>query len=182
MPPNAEKKLAAALEVEQDLIDAVMATTAHQLHDEAPAQILAEEDAYRAAFRPHLRVKTERRIPSPIFVAALLGTTQLLVVTLPDDTFSTGKNTRDRIVTAAIIEHYRRCAGRVTVFGTITGYLLVILPGYGGIDFGYPFNVTGDPAGPMRKIGRPPEATLVRKPSRNDRAAHSGHLIRRGLR
>jgi len=31
------------------------------------------ERAYRASFRPHLQVQTERTVPSPIFVAAAPG-------------------------------------------------------------------------------------------------------------
>jgi hypothetical protein len=159
-PPFIQEKLADALEVDQELLDAVLVATARQLHDEARSQMLAREDAYRAAFRPHLQVATERRVPSPIFVAALLGTARLRIVPIPDAAFETTEEKRDRTVKTTIIEHYREHRGHVPAFGRITDYMLVVLPGYGGVDFGLPFDLSGDPAGPMRKIPRLPEAML----------------------
>jgi hypothetical protein len=163
VPPFVEKKLASVLEVQQDLIDTLLLTTARQLNDEARTQILAREGAYRAAFQPHLQVQTERRNPSPIFIAALLPVRRLRIVPLPDDTFSGGDGTRDRVIKTTIIEHYQSQLGQVPAFGGITGYALVLLCGYGGVDFGLPFDVCGDPAGSMREVRRLPEATLGRK-------------------
>jgi hypothetical protein len=82
VPPFIGAKLAGVLEVDQDLIDTVLLATARQVRDEAGAQILAKEEAYRAAFRPHLQVQTERRNPSPIFIAALLTVRRLRIVPL----------------------------------------------------------------------------------------------------
>lgn len=45
-------------------------------------------------------------------------------------------------------------------FGAITGYVLVMIAGYGGFDLGLPYSVTGDPAGEMQKVERLGEATL----------------------
>ena len=160
VPPFIEKKLASVLEVEEDLIDTMLLATARQLHDEAGAQILAKEEAYRAAFRPHLQVQTERRNPSPIFIAALLTTRRLRIVALPDEAFSADEDTRDRVIKATIIEHYQSQRGHVPAFGGITGYALVLLCGYGGVDFGLPFDVCGEPAGSMRPVKRLAEATL----------------------
>jgi len=50
--------------------------------------------------------------------------------------------------------------GRVPAFGGITGYVLVLVPGYGGFDFGLPYSVTGDRTGAMQKVERLGEATL----------------------
>ena len=158
--PIIAAKLAEALEVEQDLLDAVLAATARQRHDEARSRILEQERAYRAAFRPHLQIQTEHAIPSPIFIAALIGTARLRLIALPDDTFSAEHETRDRIVKSVIVEHYRDHAGYVPAFGTIIGYVLVLLHGYERVDFGLPFDVTGDPAGAMCEVRRLPEATL----------------------
>jgi hypothetical protein len=158
-----EKKLAEALEMDQDFLDTVLLATARQLHDEARAQILAREDAYRSTFRPHLQVQTERRIPSPIFIAALLTTKRLRIVQLPDEAISGDEDTQDRLIRATIIEHYRERAGHVPAFGRITGYVLVLLLGYDSVDFGLPFNVMGEQAGAMQKVKRLPEATLGRK-------------------
>jgi hypothetical protein len=163
VPSFVEKKLARALEVDQEFLDPVLLATARQLHDEARSQILAREDAYRASFRPHLQVETERRIPSPIFIAALLTTRRLRIVPLPDEAISGDEDTRDRLIRATIIEHYREQRGDVPAFGRITGYALVLLAGYDGVDFGLPFNVRGDPVGSVRAVRRLPEATLGTK-------------------
>jgi hypothetical protein len=162
VPRFIEKKCAESLEVEQDLVNAVLVATARQLRDEAGSQMLAREDAYRAAFRPHLQVETERRIPSPIFVAALLGTARLRIVPIPDVACAASEEERDQTVKTTIIEHYRDRQGQVPAFGAITGYVLVLLAGY-GVDFGLSFDLSGDPAGPMRKVPRLPEATLGTK-------------------
>jgi hypothetical protein len=50
--------------------------------------------------------------------------------------------------------------GRVPAFGGITSYVLVLVAGYGGLDFGMPFSVTGDRAGGMQKVERLGVATL----------------------
>jgi hypothetical protein len=160
VPSFVEKKLARALEVEQEFLDTVLLATARQLHDEARARILAREDAYRASFRAHLQVQTERRVPSPIFIAALLSTKRLRIVQLPDEAFSSDEESRDQAIKATIIEHFREHAGDVPTFGSITGYLLVVLAGYDGCDFGLPFDVNGDPVGSMREVRRLPEAIL----------------------
>ena len=85
--------------------------------------------AYRAGFRPHLQIQTERRIPSPIFLAALLGTARLRIVWLTDEIFSAGDADRDRIVRSVIVEHYCDCGGCVSAFGRISGYVLGLLGG-----------------------------------------------------
>ena len=114
-PPIIAAHLAEALEVRQDLIDAVLIATARQQHDEARARILAREGAHRATFRPHLRIETEREVPSPIFVAALFGTARLRIVPLPDDTFAAGEEARDRTIKVVISRHYCESGGRLSV-------------------------------------------------------------------
>jgi hypothetical protein len=160
VPSFVERTLARALEVDQDFLDTVLLATARQLHDEARSQILAREEAYRAGFRPHLQVTTERRIPSPIFIAALLTTKRLRIVSLPDGAFSSDEESRDQAIKATIIEHFREHEGHVPTFGGITGYLLVVLAGYDGCDFGLPFDVNGDRVGSIREVRRLPEGTL----------------------
>jgi len=161
--PTIAPRLAEAFEVEADLLDEVSMATARQQHDEARVQILERERAYRAAFRPHLQVQTERKVPSPIFVAALLGTARLRIVPLTDEPFASDENVRDRAVKAVIVEHHREHAGRVPAFGAITGYVLVLIPGYDGLDFGLPFSVPGDREGPWCSVRRLPKALLGKR-------------------
>lgn len=156
-------RLADALEVEPDVLDQVSMATVHQQHDEARVQILERERAYRAAFRPHLQIQTERKVPSPIFLAALMGTARLRLISLSDDTFAADADARDRAVKAVILQHYRDHSGRVPAFGAITGYVLVLLAGYDGLDFGLPFDVHGERIDSMCAVRRLPEAMLGKK-------------------
>jgi hypothetical protein len=66
----------------------------------------------------------------------------------------------DEALTANEEARGRENNGRVLAFGGITGYVLVLVAGYGGFDFGLPFSVTGDRAGAMQKVERLGQATL----------------------
>jgi hypothetical protein len=111
-------------------------------------------------FRQHLQVQTERIVPSPIFVAALLTVARLRIIRLPDEAITADNDDRDRAIKTIILDHSRDTGGCIPAFGGITGYILVVMAGYGGVDFGLPYSVTGDPAGGMQKIERLGEATL----------------------
>jgi hypothetical protein len=125
VPPHMAKHLAVALEVDDTLVDAVVAATTRQQQDEARALILAREAAYRAAFKPHLRTETTRTIPEPIFVAALLGTARLRHVEVSSEVWNASANDRDRLVKRAIQDHYDERDGYVPAFGLIVSYTLV---------------------------------------------------------
>jgi hypothetical protein len=118
------------------------------------------ERAYLASFRPHLQVQTERAMPSPSFVAALLTVARLRIIALPDEALTANEEARDRIIKTIITDHWRENNGRVPAFGAIMGYVLVLVAGYGGFDFGLRFSVAGDRAGGMQKVERLGEATL----------------------
>jgi hypothetical protein len=105
-------------------------------------------------------VQTERAVPSPIFIAALLTVARLRVIHLPDEALTANDEARDSIIGTIITDHWRENNGRVPAFGGITGYVLVLVAGYGGFDFGLPFSVTGHRAGAMQKIERLGVATL----------------------
>ena len=55
-----------ALGVTVDVVQKAIDDTAKKLHE-------AEEAAWRASFKPHAIILTDRRIPQPIFVAAIIG-------------------------------------------------------------------------------------------------------------
>ena len=67
------KVLPSALEVPADVVEQVVQDTKRQIAD-------AEEAAWRASFVPHAIILTERKIPQPIHVAAILGVDRLLRV------------------------------------------------------------------------------------------------------
>jgi hypothetical protein len=175
--PQMANHLADTLEVDDALIGSVIGATMLQKRDEARLHRtlwklndvmwgkkrrlrVESERAYLASFRPHLQVQTERAVPSPIFVAALLTVARLRIIRLPDEALTVSDEARDGITKTIIIDHWHENDGRVPAFGGITGYVLVLVAGYGGFDFGLPFSVTGNRAGAMQKVERLGEATL----------------------
>ena len=60
-----------ALEVTAEVVKQAVEQTQQNLRE-------AEELAWREAFRPHAIILTEREIPQPIFVAAMVGVERLL--------------------------------------------------------------------------------------------------------
>ena len=163
VPPHMRTHLADALEVDDDVLDPVMTATLRQQQDEARARTLDRERTYAASFRPHLRVETERMIPQPIFIAALIGTARLRHVGLSDDAWSANPDRRHQLVKEAIQDHYREHRGHVPAFGPIVGYVAVMMAGY-LVDFGFPFDTAGEPVGPLQAVKRLGEGTLGVKP------------------
>ena len=159
IPPLIAQNLADALQVDAELVVDVMAANARQQRDEASQRILAREAAYRTVFRPHLRCETERAIPEPLFVAALLTSARLRLVPVCSETWQVSADERDRLLKRAIQDHYRGHAGRIAAFGSIVGYSAVVMPGY-LLDFGVPYDLNGDPVGPLRPVERLGEAVL----------------------
>jgi hypothetical protein len=158
--PHVANHLADALEADPALVGSVIDATMGQKRDEARERRIESERAYLASFRPHLQVQTERAVPSPIFVAALLTVTRLRTVSLPEEALTANDEARDRIIKTTIIDHWHENNGYVPAFGGITGYVLVLIAGYGGFDFGLPFSVTGNRSGAMQKVERLGQATL----------------------
>jgi hypothetical protein len=158
--PHIAKHLANALEIEDVLVESIIGATTRQKHDEARERRIESERAYLASFRAHLHVQTERAVPSPIFVAALLTVARLRTVSLPEEALTANDEARDRIIKTTIIDHWHENNGYVPAFGGITGYVLVLIAGYGGFDFGLPFSVTGNRSGAMQKVERLGQATL----------------------
>jgi hypothetical protein len=154
------KHLANALEVDDALVEAVIGATTRQKRDERRRRRVEIEQAYLASFRPHLQVQTERAVPSPIFIAALLTVARLRIVRLPDEALTANDEARDGIIKDIIIGHWGENDGRVPAFGAIKGYVLVLIGGYGEVDFGLPYSITGDRAGGMQKVERLGQATL----------------------
>ena len=104
VPPLIAQHLGDALQVGAELVAYVMAATARQQHDEASQRTLAREAAYRTAFKPHLRCETERAIPEPLFVAALLTSARLRLVAVSFETWQMSADERDRLLKVAVQE------------------------------------------------------------------------------
>jgi len=116
IPPLIAQHLADALQVDEKLVVTVVSATARQ---------------------PHLRCETERAIPEPLFVAALLTSARLRLVPVCSETWQVSADERDRQLKVAIREHYREHRGHVPSFGAIVGYTAVVMAGY-RFDFGCP--------------------------------------------
>jgi len=156
-------RLPSVLQVDPSIVHAALISTARELDAEDAVRVLAAEDGYRASFRPHLQVQTERNIPSPIFAAAMIGTKRLRIIELLDRATSSYEEARNQIAMDAIRNHYRENRGWVPCFGEITGYVLVVFPGYDGLDFGLPFDCRGWSTGSMTTVRRLPDALLGRR-------------------
>jgi hypothetical protein len=161
-PPQIAKHLADALQVHEALVAAVMAATAQQQQDEACQHILVRETAYSTTFTPHLRCETEREIPEPLFIAALMTSARLRLVPVCSETWQVSADERDRQLKRAIQDHYRERRGHVPSFGAIVGYTAVVMAGY-RLDFGLPYDLDGDQMGPMQPVERLGEAVLGTK-------------------
>ena len=159
VPAHMRKHLSSALESDEAVVDSVIESTSRQRQDEWRARLLAKETERLARFQPHLRTETARTIPEPIFIAALMGTARFRLVEVPSEIWEASADDRNRLVKQAIRDHYRAHKAHVVPFGAILSYTLVTMPGY-LVDFGYPFDVAGNPTGPMQEVKRLGEATL----------------------
>lgn len=79
-------------------------------------------------FRPHIRVLTEHRVPSPTFVVAWTGVDYWRRVDVPTDVLLMPTARKLREVGRLIRTYHAERKGRTLPFGAITGYLLVTLP------------------------------------------------------
>jgi hypothetical protein len=159
VPAHMRNHLSSALALDEAVIDFVLESTSRQRQDEWRAWLLAEEKEHMARFQPHLRIETARTIPEPIFIAALLGTARFRLVEVPSEIWEASADDRNLLAKQVIRDHYRAHKAHVVPFGAILSYTLVTLPGY-LVDFGYPFDTAGNPAGPMQEVKRLGEASL----------------------
>ena len=72
------RALPAALEVPTEVVEHAIEETRRRMAEAQEASRQAREAAWRAAFRPHAIILTERTVPQPIFVAAIIGVERLL--------------------------------------------------------------------------------------------------------
>jgi hypothetical protein len=161
--PEYVTTLADALEIDELVLNEVLYATTRQQEAERQARLLVREEIYCDQFRPHLQIKTERSVPSPIFIAAMLTAERLRIAYLPKEINSVGEDERREIVRESIQRHYRETGGEVPAFGRIEGYYFVRFAGFGADNFGVPYDVEGSPIGDMIAIRRVPEAGLGTK-------------------
>jgi hypothetical protein len=72
------RALPAALDVPPELVANAIEGTRRQIAEVQEATWQAREAAWRAAFKPHAIILTERIVPQPIYVASIVGVERLL--------------------------------------------------------------------------------------------------------
>ena len=72
------RALPGALVVPPEVVEHAIGETRRRMAEAEEAARRARETAWRAAFRPHAIILTERTVPQPIFVAAIIGVDRLL--------------------------------------------------------------------------------------------------------
>ena len=113
-------KLPAALEVPVDVIKRAVEDTQRYIRE-------AEEAAWRVAFRPHAIILPERKIPHPIFVAALIGVDVLLRLNFD---LSSAHDTFLAQALDGLRQRLMRWRGELPAFGRATGLVINYSPDY----------------------------------------------------
>ena len=120
-----------------------------------------EAAEWRAAFRPHAIIVTDRSIPSPIFVAALIGVEKILRIdfdtSLPEATF------------------VQQALAKPIAFGRPTGVTVNYAP-----DRAVRYDLRGDPVETLAEAIRCGKAYLIVPPNKKDMSLRIGKAL--GLR
>ncbi len=109
-----------ALGVTRQEVEAKLAETAREIEQER----LQEEERERRVFVPYLFCQTERRIPSPIFVCAILNAVSMKYVYLPPDYNRRSDSEQEEIRRALIAGRLQKNDGKIPSFGKITCFTL----------------------------------------------------------
>jgi hypothetical protein len=72
------RALPAALDVPPEVVEHTIEERRRRIAEAQEAARQAREAAWRDGFRPHAIILTERTVPQPIFVAAIIGVERLL--------------------------------------------------------------------------------------------------------
>lgn len=92
--------------------------TQRKMKEDEFLQAAQEEREARANFKPYIYIETERKVPSPIFAAAMIGRRAKFI-----DFKITNQTLSDAQLVAK--EHFNRNNGQSMTFGAITGYRYV---------------------------------------------------------
>jgi hypothetical protein len=137
--------LPVALEVPAQVVQQAVEDTKRQIFE-------AREVAWRAAFRPHAVITTERERPSQIFIAAILGVSNLRRV---DFDLSQGPLSFVQQALDGLREKIAKGNGTITTFGWATGFVVNFSP-----DHAVRFDLEGKPVEVLDRAYRLGEATF----------------------
>jgi hypothetical protein len=134
-----------ALETSAETVKLALDQTVRELELAAKEKAEARDKIWRETFRPHAIILTERTVPSPIFVAAMIGVEKLLRIDLD---LSQGPMNFVRQVLDCLPE-------RVPAFGKPIGFVINYSP-----DEAVRFDRNGQPIEIFEKAVRPGTAFL----------------------
>jgi hypothetical protein len=137
--------LPVALEVPADVVQQAVEDTKRQIFE-------AREATWRAAFSPHAIIMTERERPSQIFIAAILGVSNLRRV---DFDLSQGPLSFVQQALEGLREKLAKSNGVITTFGRATGFIINFDP-----DYAVRFDLEGKPVEALDRAYRLGEATF----------------------
>ena len=136
-----------ALQISAETVKRALDQTVREIELAEKQEAEARDKIWRENFRPHAIVLTERTVPSPIFVAAMIGVEKLLRIDL--DT------------TQGPVSFVRQVLDRlpegVPAFGKPIGFVINYSP-----DQAIRFDLNGQPTTILDKAVRPGTAVLLR--------------------
>jgi hypothetical protein len=134
-----------ALETSAEVVKLALEKTIREIELVERQEADAREKIWRENFRPHAIIVTERSVPSPIFLAAMIGVEKLLRIDLDpaQQPLSFVKQTLDRL------------PEWVSAFGKTVGFVVNYSP-----DQAVRFDRNGHPIEILDKAVRPGSATL----------------------
>ena len=148
--PGMLDRLPSALGVPAETVHTAYEQTLDHMRAEAEAQRSAHLERLRAEFRPHVRVKTVRTVPSPIFVVAMTGgPDRWLRINLPEEIIAFPEHSQIEQVAEIIRQHHAEHKGWAGPFGSINGYYY-----RSEFEIAVEFSVIGEVIGPY--LGRFP--------------------------
>ena len=113
------KNLATSLDVPEEELNKVIAESKMEIQRDIERDRARQNDIDRINFSPYLYCHTERRIPSPIFVCAILGADRMKKIKLPEYFLILSDEERDAERRELIKETMMRYEGRIPSFGNI---------------------------------------------------------------
>jgi len=144
--------LPSALSASASEFDAVLARSRKWLASRREREAEQTEEEWRRSFVPHGLFDTERTIPSPIFIAALIGPEKLKRFDFP-----AGANplTYRSLMKRQLDRRLSENEGRMPAFGRITGFVVNY-----AFDRAVRFDLEGEPVGTLSRAVRLGEARL----------------------
>jgi hypothetical protein len=152
--------LPAALDVPTELVERAIEDTRRQVANAKEAALQAREAAWRAAFRPHAIILTERTVPQPIFVAAVIGVERLLRidfdVALPPVSFAGQALAGIRRKLSGFKSELGRISDTLPAFGRPVGVIVNYTP-----DRAIRFGLDGNALEILPRAHRPADAYIA---------------------